>query len=115
MIDYDRIAADFAASRHLPTAALEPWRLALSPYLPPQSTQPLLDLGAGIGTFSRAFVEWFGVEVLAVEPSEGMRREARAQGLPERVRYLAASAEELPLEDGACGCCVALQCHPPLS
>jgi ubiquinone/menaquinone biosynthesis C-methylase UbiE len=82
VIEYDRIAADYSASRDLPPAALEGWREALQMYLPSPTGLPLLDLGAGTGTFTRAFVTWFSVEVIAVEPSEGMRREMLARGLP---------------------------------
>jgi predicted RNA methylase len=34
----------------------------------------VLDLGAGTGLFAAAIASWFDAEVVAVEPSAGMRR-----------------------------------------
>ena len=59
--------------------------------------EPLLDLGAGTGKFSRCAAER-GLRVLAVEPVRGMRR--RLQGIP-GVVALGATAEAIPLRDGA--------------
>lgn len=58
---------------------------------------PLLDVGAGTGKFSRCAAAR-GVRVLAVEPVPAMRR--WLQGIP-GVVALGATAEALPLRDGA--------------
>jgi hypothetical protein len=74
-VDYDQLAAVYDRDRAVPLEVLEPWRVALGAYLPPASRLPVLDLGAGTGLFSAAIAQWFDAEVVAVEPSEGMRRQ----------------------------------------
>jgi SAM-dependent methyltransferase len=66
-------------------------------WLLPAGARRVLDLGAGTGKLTRQLVER-GLDVVAVEPSEGMRREL-ARVLP-GTRALAGSAEQIPLEDG---------------
>src|SRR5918911_742976 len=75
-IDYDGdIATVYDRGRAIPLDGLTAWRTALARYLPPASGLPVLDLGAGTGLFAVALAEWFGVEVIAVEPA-AMRRQA---------------------------------------
>src|SRR4030095_5240444 len=45
----------------------------------------------------------FGAAVVAVEPSEGMRRQARTARTHPRVAYVGGRGEQLPLRDGCCG------------
>ena len=101
-VDYDELAAVYDRDRAVPLEALAPWRVALADYLPPASGLPLLDLGAGTGLFSAALADWFGAAVVAVEPSEGMRRQARAARAHPRVAVVAGRGEQLPLRDGCC-------------
>jgi SAM-dependent methyltransferase len=70
-----------------PAAALEP--LALSPDL------VVLDLAAGTGKLTRPLAA-SGASVIAVEPVAEMRA-----ALPDSVRALDGTAEEIPLEDAA--------------
>jgi SAM-dependent methyltransferase len=58
----------------------------------------VLDLGAGTGQLTRRLVAR-GLEVVAVEPSDGMR-EQLARAVP-GARVLAGRAESIPLDDGA--------------
>jgi ubiquinone/menaquinone biosynthesis C-methylase UbiE len=102
LVDYDQLAAVYDRDRAQPLEALEPWRRALAAYLPPASGLPVLDLGAGTGLFSAAIAQWFGAEVVAVEPSEGMRRQARTRRAHPRVAYVGGLGEQLPLRDGCC-------------
>lgn len=67
-------------------------------WLLPPGARRVLDLGAGTGKLTRQLAER-GLDVMAVEPSDGMRAEM-ARILP-GVRALAGTAEEIPLEDGA--------------
>ncbi|HEY5248606.1 MAG TPA: methyltransferase domain-containing protein [Dermatophilaceae bacterium] len=60
--------------------------------------QRVLDLGAGTGQLTRRLVAR-GLDVVAVEPSDGMR-EQLIQAVP-GVRVLPGSAESIPLQDGA--------------
>ncbi len=73
-----------------PAAALD-WLL-------PAGAARVLDLGAGTGKLTRMLAAR-GLDVVAVEPSEGMRAELarRSQG----VAVLAGSAEAIPLDAGA--------------
>jgi SAM-dependent methyltransferase len=101
-VDYDAIAADYARGRALPAAGMEAWRAAILGYVPAGAAgSPVLDLGAGTGQFAAAIAGWLGVEVVAVEPSGGMRAQARAHPHP-GVRWVAGRAERLPLRDRAC-------------
>lgn len=63
-------------------------------WLLPPSARRVLDLGAGTGKLTRGLAGR-GLEVIAVEPSAGMRAEL-ARALPE-VTLLAGTAEEIPL------------------
>ncbi|TWP49576.1 class I SAM-dependent methyltransferase [Lentzea tibetensis] len=93
MIEYDRATAEsFRAARELPLASLTAWREVLTPFLVPGTT--VLDLGAGTGLFTRAFREWFDVEVIAVEPSADMRAVSGEE-------MLAGDAARIPLPDGS--------------
>lgn len=66
-------------------------------WLLPDGARRVLDLGAGTGKLTRALVDR-GLDVVAVEPSAGMREEL-ARLLP-GVCVLAGSAERIPLSDG---------------
>jgi ubiquinone/menaquinone biosynthesis C-methylase UbiE len=101
-VDYDQLAAVYDRDRAVPLEALEPWRVALAAYLPSASGLPVLDLGAGTGLFAAAIAHWFGAEVVAVEPSQGMRRQARTTRAHPQVAYVGGRGEQLPLCDGCC-------------
>jgi ubiquinone/menaquinone biosynthesis C-methylase UbiE len=51
----------------------------------------VLDLGAGTGTWATALASWYGISVVAVEPSAAMRARSRWRGM------LAGHATALPL------------------
>lgn len=67
-------------------------------WLLPPGARRVLDLAAGTGKLTRLLVER-GLDVVAVEPSPGMRAEF-ARVLP-GVPVLAGSAEDIPLDDGS--------------
>lgn len=96
-LDYDRVAADYARGRRLDRDAIAAWRDAVEPYLGDDRAHPLLDVGAGTGWFAAAFADWFDCAVVALEPAAGMRRQAAEARRDPRVRYVAATAEALPL------------------
>ena len=101
-VDYDRMAPDYVEGRVLPPEGMEPWRQAIRPWLPAEVARrsPVLDLGAGTGQFAAAIAGWFGVEVVAVEPSEGMRAQAARAHPHPAVRWVAGRGERLPLREG---------------
>ncbi|MEU8421147.1 class I SAM-dependent methyltransferase [Micromonospora sp. NPDC048835] len=88
-------AAAFEATRHLTDDGLSAWREAVTRHLDPHAGMRLLDLGSGTGMWARAFIDWYDVEVTAVEPSEAMR--ARSMYQP----VLHGDAERIPLDDGS--------------
>jgi SAM-dependent methyltransferase len=102
-LDYDAAAAAYVRGRPLPPEAIAAWRVAVAPLLA-DASGPLLDVGAGTGWFAATFAEWFDVAVVAVEPSEGMRRRAAETVRGDRrVRFVAGTAEALPLRDHSAG------------
>jgi len=69
----------------------------------------LVDIGAGTGQFAVAFGDWFGLDILAVEPSAAMRVH-----IPRRpdIRVLEGHASALPLpDDSADGVWLSLVIH----
>jgi SAM-dependent methyltransferase len=77
----DAAAAAFQATRHLPPAGLAAWRETVGRYLAPRPGMWLLDLGAGTGMWAAAFADWYGIEVVAVEPSGAMRARSSFPGV----------------------------------
>lgn len=101
--DYDRMAPRYEAGRSLPDSGMQAWREALSTYLPPARSMPILDLGSGTGIWTRALARWFNVRVIGVEPSEGMRAVAEAAEPHPLIRYVPGRAEDIPLDAGSMG------------
>lgn len=96
-ISYDeRTAAAFKAVREIPRDGLSEWREAVRRHLRPSQGMTLVDIGAGTGTFASAFSDWFGLSVLAVEPSAAMR-----DHIPRTpaIEALEGDASALPLPD----------------
>jgi SAM-dependent methyltransferase len=91
----DVAAAAFQVSRELPPDALSEWQAAIARHLAPRPGMRVLDLGAGTGTWAAALASWYGISVVAVEPSAAMRARSRWRGV------LAGDATALPLAPGA--------------
>jgi ubiquinone/menaquinone biosynthesis C-methylase UbiE len=70
-------------------------RLATLLCLPRESV--IADVGAGTGNYSVALAE-AGFRVLAIEPSAGMRRQAKQHA---DVEWVAGTAEQVPLADAS--------------
>jgi len=69
----EQTAAAFKAVREIPREGLSEWREAVRRHLLPSPDMTLVDIGAGTGAFAAAFSDWFGLGVVAVEPSAAMR------------------------------------------
>lgn len=98
-INYDnQTAAAFKTVREVPREGLEHWREAIQRHLTPSPSMTLVDIGAGTGAFAAAFTDWFGLDVLAVEPSMAMRA-----AIPDRpgIHILDGHADALPLPAGS--------------
>jgi ubiquinone/menaquinone biosynthesis C-methylase UbiE len=94
----DQTAAAYKAVREVPRDELGHWRDAVRRHLSPSPGMTVADIGAGTGVFATAFSDWFGLRVVAVEPSPAMRAQIpRHPG----VRVLDGNAEALPLPDGS--------------
>lgn len=101
---YDTIGKDYAKTRLADARIVS----GISEALGLATSSTILDVGAGTGKYSRALAA-LGFSVLAIEPSEVMRR----QNPPHpRVRTIAAVAENIPLPAGsAAGAVIILALH----
>src|SRR5215472_286783 len=92
----DQTAAAFKAVREVPRDGLTQWREAIRRHLRPSPGMTLADIGAGTGAFAAAFSDWYGLGILAVEPSAAMRAQ-----IPRRpgIEVLDGDASALPLPD----------------
>jgi SAM-dependent methyltransferase len=98
-ISYDeQTATAFKAVREVPRDGLSEWREAVRRHLHPSQGMTLVDIGAGTGAFAAAFSDWFGLSILAVEPSAAMRAQ-----IPRRpdIQVLEGDASSLPVPDGS--------------
>jgi ubiquinone/menaquinone biosynthesis C-methylase UbiE len=105
----DQTAAAYKAVREVPRDGLGAWREAVRRHLRPSPGMTLVDIGAGTGAFAAAFSDWFGLAILAVEPSAAMRAQ-----IPRRpgIEVLDGQASALPLPDhSADGAWLSLMIH----
>jgi len=91
-------AASFGAAADAYERARPSYPEAAIDWILPRGARRVLDLGAGTGKLTRP-IHARGLDVVAVEPSEGMRAQL-SRGLPD-VPVLAGSAEAIPLEDAS--------------
>jgi len=91
-------AASFGAAADAYERARPSYPEAAIDWILPRGARRVLDLGAGTGKLTR-HIHARGLDVVAVEPSEGMRAQL-SRGLPD-VPVLAGSAEAIPLEDAS--------------
>jgi ubiquinone/menaquinone biosynthesis C-methylase UbiE len=105
----DETAAAFKAVREIPRDGLGRWRDAIRRHLNPMPGMTVADIGAGTGAFAAAFSDWFGLSILAVEPSAAMR--AQIPRLP-GIQALEGDASAIPLPDGSAdGACLSAVIH----
>jgi SAM-dependent methyltransferase len=100
-IDYDTEQyQDYARGRALTEPQLRAWISAFAALLPGRRPLAGLDVGSGTGRFTPALARAFG-PVTGVEPSVRMREIAQAQSASPDMRYLAGSAEDMPVPSGS--------------
>ena len=100
-IDYDTEQyQDYARGRALTEQQRQAWISAFGALLPARRPLAGLDVGSGTGRFTPALAAAFG-PVTGVEPSVRMREIAQAQPPQPGMRYLAGSAEDMPVPSGS--------------
>jgi SAM-dependent methyltransferase len=99
-------ARSFGAAADVYERGRPPYPPEALDWLLPPGARRVLDLGAGTGKLTRQLVRR-GLDVVAAEPSDGMRRELR-RAVP-GARALAGSAEQIPLRDGTVDAVLAAQ------
>src|SRR5215470_16360305 len=100
-VDYDAEQyQNYASGRALGERQLQTWVSAFEAVLPERRPLLGLDVGSGTGRFTPALARTFG-PVTGVEPSVRMREFALAQSQHPDVRYLAGSAEDMPVPSGS--------------
>ncbi|HEY6594053.1 MAG TPA: class I SAM-dependent methyltransferase [Asanoa sp.] len=100
-IDYDTEQyQDYARGRALTEQQLQAWISAFAARLPERRPLAGLDVGSGTGRYTPALARAFG-PVTGVEPAVRMREIAQAQSQHPGVRYLAGSAEHMPVPSGS--------------
>src|SRR5215475_13038031 len=92
----DQTAAAYKAVREVPRDGLGAWREAVRRQLTPSPRMTVVDIGAGTGAFAAAFSDWFGLTVVAVEPSAAMRDQIPRTPA---IQVLEGNASALPLPD----------------
>ena len=98
--DYDEMAGRYDDGRAFPLDQLDGWRRAVGGLL--GRSAPVLDVGSGTGIWSNAFAMWFGVRVVGVEPSSGMRAQAAAKRTHPSIDYVGGRADAIPVGGRSC-------------
>ena len=99
-VHYDRQSEVYDRGRTFPAETFAAWMSAAQRAVP-DPVDRILDLGSGTGRFSAALAASFEANVIAIDPSEGMRRQAVAK-LDPRVHVIGGVAEYLSLRDASC-------------
>jgi ubiquinone/menaquinone biosynthesis C-methylase UbiE len=108
-VDYDTEQfRHYARGRALTEQQLQAWVSAFKTVLPDKRPLAGLDVGSGTGRFTPSLATAFG-PVIGIEPSVRMREVAQAESQHPDVRYLAGSAEHIPVPSGSADYAVMLQ------
>jgi ubiquinone/menaquinone biosynthesis C-methylase UbiE len=96
-VDYDdRMHRTYAQARAMDPDTQRAWLEVVAARLPRRRPLDGLDLGSGTGRWTPALAETFG-SMVGVEPAERMRRIAEEDASHPAVRYLAGTADRIPL------------------
>jgi len=98
-MDYDLtdIPAAYDRGRELGPEVLKLWMNEIRARLEGQMISRILDLGCGTGRFSECLSGHFNADVLGIDPSTKMLRQAREKRRIRRVYYQRGYAEAVPL------------------
>jgi ubiquinone/menaquinone biosynthesis C-methylase UbiE len=100
---------DYARGRALTEEQMRAWIEAFGALLPKGRPLAGLDVGSGTGRFTPALASAFG-PVTGIEPSVRMREVAQSQSQHPDVRYLAGSAEDIPVGTASADYAMLLLC-----
>ena len=102
-MDYDRtpLPEVYRGARTLPPETMDVWGRAIRAILPaPSAVERVVDLGCGIARFTRLLAEVLRASIVGVDPSLRMLGEREIRD-PRLARFVAGTAEALPLADGS--------------
>jgi SAM-dependent methyltransferase len=102
-MDYDSTEIPFGYDRgrdHGPEV-LNLWMNVVSFFVKKDDIKTILDLGCGTGRFSEALAVHFDAEVIGIDPSKKMLKQAEAKRRDTRVGYQHGNAEAIPLPDNS--------------
>lgn len=101
-MDYDHtnMPSVYDAARGYSRTTQALWRTSILRSVEGRKIDRILDLGCGTGRYSAALADWFEADIVGVEPSEAMLKQARAKGAA-RVTFERGMAEAIPLEDAS--------------
>jgi ubiquinone/menaquinone biosynthesis C-methylase UbiE len=100
---YDRtdIHLRYAKARQLPERTIKLWLDTIADYIPRDDIKTILDIGCGTGRFTRGLSNRFGAEVYGIDPALKMLRVARQDSRSDKIHFIKASANAIPLGTGA--------------
>lgn len=100
-MDYDQtsMARDYDRARSLDPDSMAAWLAAFAARVPAASN--IVDLGCGTGRFTQALADFYGADVLGVDPSVTMLEQAAAKAQAGAVRFARGSAESIPAPAGS--------------
>ena len=100
-MDYDatEIAVAYDRGRDHGPQVLSLWMNLASSQVKDQCIKTVLDLGCGTGRFSEALAVQFDADVIGIDPSEKMLKQARRKRRDRRVRYERGRGESIPVPD----------------
>ena len=102
-MDYDRydIAQVYDTGRDAGPAKLRQWLRLIAAHVPTRKVARIIDLGCGTGRFTGALARHFDADVLGLDPSQKMLRQARQKTGDERVTYRHISGERIDAPTGS--------------
>ena len=100
-MDYDRsdIATTYDAARSIDPACMQSQLQLFLDNVPRERVSRIIDLGCGTGRFTYALAALFEADVVGLDPSLKMLAQSHGKAGGERVGFLRAAGESLPLAD----------------
>ena len=98
-MDYDAtdIPVSYDRGRDHGPEVLHLWMDVVSSHVEGPRINTILDLGCGTGRFSKALAVRFDAEVIGIDPSKKMLKQARGKRRDRRIRYELGRGESIPL------------------